>query len=152
MRFLRVKELPSLCTVHPPASSAAKVAIEQGGFWACARSPRGAKITVGQKRWALLAVADRKGTEPMPDKALDAVEWELVRADIAVEKARLKANVDWAKWEEFQAQTDARLATYNAPLDWRARERFALWWDRTPELSGLMGAPRRRRRLGWPLR
>ena len=28
----------------------------------------------------------------MPDKALDPVEWELVRADIAMEKARLKAN------------------------------------------------------------
>ena len=38
----------------------------------------------------------------MPDKALDPVEWEIVRADIAMEKARLKANGDWAKWEEFQ--------------------------------------------------
>ena len=38
----------------------------------------------------------------MPDKPLDPVEWELVRADIAMEKARLKANGDWAKWEEFQ--------------------------------------------------
>jgi hypothetical protein len=38
----------------------------------------------------------------MPDKALDPVEWELVRADIAMEKARLKANGDWSKWEEFQ--------------------------------------------------
>jgi len=40
----------------------------------------------------------------MPDKALDPVEWELVRADIAMEKARLKANGDWSKWEEFQTQ------------------------------------------------
>ena len=32
----------------------------------------------------------------MPDKALDPVEWELVRADIAMEKARLKANGDWS--------------------------------------------------------
>jgi hypothetical protein len=43
----------------------------------------------------------------MPDKELDPVEWELVRADIAMEKARLKANGDWAKWEKFQAQTNA---------------------------------------------
>jgi hypothetical protein len=84
--------------------------------------------------------------------ALDPVEWELVRADIAMEKARLKANGDWSKWEEFQIQTNARLAAYSAPLGWRARERFALWWDRTPELAGLVGPPRRRRRLGWPLR
>jgi hypothetical protein len=48
----------------------------------------------------------------MPDKALDPVEWELVRADIAMEKARLKANGDWSKWEEFQTQTNARLAAY----------------------------------------
>src|SRR5271165_3082017 len=73
--------------------------------------------------------------EPMPDKALDPVEWELVRADIAMEKARLKANGDWSKWEEFQTQTNARLAAYAAPLDWRARERFALRWDRTHEDS-----------------
>jgi hypothetical protein len=32
----------------------------------------------------------------MNDKPLDPVEWELVRADIAMEKARLKANGDWA--------------------------------------------------------
>jgi hypothetical protein len=37
----------------------------------------------------------------MSDEALDPVEWELVRADIAMEKARLKANGDWSKWEEF---------------------------------------------------
>jgi hypothetical protein len=43
----------------------------------------------------------------MADKELDPVEWELVRADIAMEKARLKANGDWAKWEKFQAQTNA---------------------------------------------
>ena len=37
---------------------------------------------------------------------MDKVEWEIVRADIAMEKARLKANGDWAKWEEFQTQTN----------------------------------------------
>ncbi len=78
----------------------------------------------------------------MPEKGLDPVEWELVRADIAMEKARLKANGDWSKWEEFQSETNARIPGYNAPLDWRARERFALWWDRTPELSALMKPPR----------
>jgi hypothetical protein len=72
----------------------------------------------------------------MPDKALDPVEWELVRADIAVEKARLKANGDWSKWEEFQAQTDARLAAYSAPL------------GRISELLGLIAPPRRPRRPG----
>ena len=34
----------------------------------------------------------------MPDKTLDPVEWEIVRADIAMEKAGLKTNGDWAKW------------------------------------------------------
>ena len=48
----------------------------------------------------------------MPDKDLDPVQWELVLADIAMEKARLKANGDWSKWEEFQMQTNARLAAY----------------------------------------
>jgi hypothetical protein len=89
----------------------------------------------------------------MPDKAFDPVEWELVRADIAMEKARLKANGDWSKWEEFQTQTNARLAAYSAPLAWRARERIVLWWAaRTHEQSGPMAPPRRRRRPGWPLR
>jgi hypothetical protein len=88
----------------------------------------------------------------MPDKPLDPVEWELVRADIAMEKARLKANGDWAKWEEFQAQTNARLAAYSAPLYWRARERFALLLDRTPEPFGPMAPPRRGRRFRWPFR
>ena len=45
---------------------------------------------------------------PMPDKTLDPVEWEIVRADIAMEKARLKTNGDWAKREEFQTQTNSR--------------------------------------------
>jgi hypothetical protein len=72
----------------------------------------------------------------MPDKALDPVEWELVRADIAMEKARLKANGDWSKWEEFQRQTNARLS-FSASLDWRARERIALKWAvRTPSYRG----------------
>jgi hypothetical protein len=100
----------------------------------------------------------------MPDKALDPVEWELVRADIAMEKARLKANGDWSKWEAFQTQTNAMLSAHAAPAEWmRAamtrppmteEERVALWWAvRTPELPGLMAPPRRpRRRPGWPLR
>ena len=46
---------------------------------------------------------------------MDKVDWEIVRADIAMEKARLKANGDWAKWEEFQAQTRWMHETYAAP-------------------------------------
>ena len=58
----------------------------------------------------------------MPDKALDPVEWEIVRADIAMEKARLKANGDWAKWEEFQSQTTIRWARMRPlPIGWRER-------------------------------
>ena len=68
------------------------------------------KSRSGKKRWARLAVAARQRIAPMPDKALDPVEWELVRADIAMEKARLKANGDWSKWEEFQSQTNIRWA------------------------------------------
>jgi hypothetical protein len=45
---------------------------------------------------------------------MDEVEWEIVRADIAAEKARLKANGDWAKWEKFQAQTNRMHANYFA--------------------------------------
>jgi hypothetical protein len=95
----------------------------------------------------------------MPDKALDPVEWELVRADIAMEKARLKANGDWSKWEQFQAQSNAMRADYAASGDWTTRaarlpqvteeERFALWWTvRTPELSWLTRRLRRPRRRG----
>ncbi len=100
-----------------------------------AQSARRENNGLAKKRRAHLAVVARQRIAPMPDKALDPVEWELVRADIAMEKARLKANGDWSKWEEFQTQTDARLAAYSAPLDWRARERFALWWDRTHDDS-----------------
>ena len=46
----------------------------------------------------------------MSERPLDAVEWELVRADIAMEKARLKANGDWSKWEEFQRESNAMRA------------------------------------------
>ena len=100
----------------------------------------------------------------MPDKALDPVEWELVRADIAMEKARLKANGDWAKWEEFQTQTNARFAARSAAAAWMARaarrrgptteeERAALWFaTRTPDLSFLAAPPRSPRRPGWPFR
>ena len=80
----------------------------------------------------------------MPDKALDRVEWELVRADIAMEKARLKANGDWSKWEEFQTRTNAKLE--RALIGWPAQrgrglpmtedERIALWWVvRTPRVT-----------------
>jgi hypothetical protein len=96
----------------------------------------------------------------VPDRALDPVEWELVRADIAMEKARMKANCDWSKWEEFQTRTNARFE--RALIGWRAQrerglpmtedEHFALWWVvRTPELPWLMVPPRRPRRPGWPL-
>jgi hypothetical protein len=100
----------------------------------------------------------------MPDKALDPVEWELVRADIAMEKARLKANGDWAKWEKFQAQTNARFTTGVTLADWMSRaarasppmteeERFALGRAvRAPELSRPIAAPRRPRLHGWPFR
>ncbi len=100
----------------------------------------------------------------MSDKALDPVEWELVRADIAMEKARLKANGDWAKWEEFQTQTNSKFAAYTAAAEWMARaarrrrptteeERVALWWAvRTPDLSFLSTPPARPRRIGWPFR
>ena len=100
----------------------------------------------------------------MPDKALDPVEWELVHADIAMEKARLKANGDWSKWEEFQRESNAMCAFYAAPFGRMPRaaragsrlteeERVALWRTvRTPELSGPTWPPRRSRRRGWPLR
>jgi hypothetical protein len=98
--------------------------------------------------------------EPMPDKDLDPVEWELVRADIAMEKARLKANGDWSKWEEFQAQTNAKFAAYARLGDWTSR---AAWVRspmteeegavRAPELSGPIAPPPRRPRWpGWPFR
>jgi len=100
----------------------------------------------------------------MPDKALDPVEWEIVRADIAMEKARLKANGDWAKWEEFQRQANNTLAAYTASSGWlaqaaRARrratdeERVALWWAaRIPDLFGIMATLRTPRRPRFPLR
>jgi hypothetical protein len=84
------------------------------------------------------------------------VEWELVRADIAFEKARLKANGDWAKGEAFQAQTNTRIAAHAASLEKIARaarrgsaasedERIAWWWAiRTRGLSFLSSPPRRR--------
>jgi hypothetical protein len=67
--------------------------------------------------------------EPTPNKAFDPVEWELIRADIAMEKARLKANGDWSKWEQFQTETNA---TMLRPL---------IVWGATTA-----------RWLGWPLR
>src|SRR5271165_4576807 len=77
----------------------------------CAQSG-GERITIRQNTMGTPCCRRRHRIEPMPDKALDPVEWELVRADIAMEKARLKANGDWSKWEEFQTQTNARLAAY----------------------------------------
>jgi hypothetical protein len=100
----------------------------------------------------------------MTYEELDPVEWELVRADIAMEKARLKANGDWSKWEEFQAQTDARFGAHAASAERMARaarrgrpeteeERVALWCAvRTPDLSFLVAPFRRLQRRGWPLR
>jgi hypothetical protein len=100
----------------------------------------------------------------MSDKELDPVEWEMVRADIAMEKARLKANGDWSKWEESQARTNARLMAHAASAERMARaarrgdsasgeERSALWWAiRTADFSFLMAPPRRLRRFGWPFR
>ena len=99
----------------------------------------------------------------MPDKDLDPVEWELVRADIAMEKARLKANGDWAKWEDFQSQTNARFAAHADSAERLAHaarrgrpeteeDRAAMWWAvRTPGFSFLF-SPRKPRRHGWPLR
>jgi hypothetical protein len=90
------------------------------------------------------------------------VEWELIRADIAMEKARLKANGDWSKWEEFQGQTNAKFATYARLADWMSRaarapppmteqERFPLWRAvQAPELEGSIAPPRRPRWPGWP--
>ena len=96
----------------------------------------------------------------MSDEDLDPVEWELVRADIAMEKARLKANGDWSKWERFQAQTNARFEARAASAERMARaaqrgraeteeERVALWWAvRTADLSFVTAPPRRPRRPG----
>jgi hypothetical protein len=101
----------------------------------------------------------------MPDKDLDPVQWELVLADIAMEKARLKANGDWDKWEKFQAQTNAiftppvlrwligmsRAARASPPMT--EEERFALGRVvRAPELSRPIAPPRRPRLHGWPFR
>lgn len=100
----------------------------------------------------------------MSDKELDPVEWELVRADIAMEKARLKANGDWSKWEEFQARTDARFVARAASTERMAREarrgrpvsedeRIAWWFAvRTRDLSFLLAPPQGSRRFGWPFR
>ncbi len=100
----------------------------------------------------------------MSDKELDPVEWELVRADIAMEKARLKANGDWSKWEAFQAQTDARFGAHLASAARMARaarrgrseteeDRIALWYAlRTRDLSFLIAPFRKLQRRGWPLR
>jgi len=52
------------------------------------------------------------------EEPMDKVEWEIVLADIAMEKARLKANGDWAKWEKFQTQSNRMRAAYAAPADW----------------------------------
>ena len=69
------------------------------------------------------------------ERIMDEVEWEIVRADIAMEKARLEANGDWAKWRESQAPTNLRLAALAAVADLRAR--------------AAQGAPWTPRRLAW---
>ena len=66
---------------------------------------------------------------------MDEVEWEIVRADIAMEKARLEANGDWAKWRESQTRTNLRRAALVAPADWAARASQGAAWTA--------------RRLGW---
>ena len=90
----------------------------------------------------------------MPED-LDPVEWELVRADIAAEKARLKANGDWAKWEAFQARTNLGLGGYIGASARRGRpateaaERIALWRAfRIRDFSFLMAPFRSRRGAG----
>src|SRR5271167_5019080 len=103
-------------------SASAPRPLRAGGLGLRAESAR-RNLTAGQKAMgARLSVSARQRIEPMPDKALDPVEWEIVRADIAMEKARLKANGDWAKWEEFQAQTNIRWARMRLlPIGWRER-------------------------------
>ena len=98
----------------------------------------------------------------MSGKDLDPVEWELVRADIAMEKARLKANGDWSKWEAFQAQSNATFgarAAFAERMSAAARrerpeteeDRIALWRPlRTPDLSFLLAPFRKLGRRGWP--
>ena len=103
-------------------SASAPRPLRAGGLGLRAESAR-RNLTAGQKAMgARLSVSARQRIEPMPDKALDPVEWEIVRADIAMEKARLKANGDWAKWEEFQSQTNIRWARMRLlPIGWRER-------------------------------
>jgi hypothetical protein len=67
---------------------------------------------------------------------MDEVEWEIVRADIAMEKARLEVNGDRAKWRESQARTNLRRVPLDTPADWAARASQGAAW--TP------------RRLSWP--
>jgi hypothetical protein len=67
---------------------------------------------------------------------MDEVEWEIVRADIAMEKARLEANGDWAKWRESQAWTNLRRVPLDTPADRAA--------------GASQGAAWTLRRLGWP--
>ncbi len=43
------------------------------------------------------------GQQYQRSQPFDAVEMELIRADIALLKAEAIANGDWAKWKEFQA-------------------------------------------------
>ncbi len=46
----------------------------------------------------------------MINRPLDPVEWEIVRAEITFEKARLEANGDMDKWRASQRETERRLA------------------------------------------
>ncbi|RBP05688.1 hypothetical protein DFR50_13451 [Roseiarcus fermentans] len=98
----------------------------------------------------------------MSGQDLDPVEWELVRADIAMEKARLKANGDWSKWEAFQAQANDRFgarvrSAVGMPRgagreDPETEARSALRRPlRTPDLSFLVAPFRKLRRRGRPL-
>ena len=59
---------------------------------------------------------------------MDELEWEIIRADIAMEKARLEANGDMAKWRESQARTNLRRAALDTPADWAAQAAQGAAW------------------------
>lgn len=91
----------------------------------------------------------------MPDEPLDPAEWQIVRAKIAAEKERVRANGDWAKWEAFHARvadgsdaahdSDGAASLPGAPT---TEEHRRAWAVRTTELSFLSALRRNR----WPFR
>ena len=91
----------------------------------------------------------------MPDEPLDPAEWKIVRANLAAEKERVRANGDWARWEAFQAQVadGFDIAHDNAGAARPAgaptiEEHRRAWAVRTSELSFLSALRRNR----WPFR